>query len=53
MGRHLRKVQVRCDPHSLYEHLKVSFMRETLDQPAPKPATRPEQEELVGSSEEG
>ncbi|MGI4863342.1 MAG: chloride channel protein [Janthinobacterium lividum] len=41
------------DPHSLYEHLKVSFMRETLDQPAPKPATRPARVEPVGSSEEG
>lgn len=36
------------DPHFPYEHVKVSFMREALDQPAARPATRLVAAEGVG-----
>ena len=35
-------------PRSLCEHVKVSFMREALDQPAARPATRLVAAEGVG-----
>lgn len=41
-GMMAQAVALLVDPHSLYEHLKASFMRETLDQPAPIAAARPQ-----------
>ncbi|QDA60213.1 chloride channel protein [Hymenobacter jejuensis] len=40
-GMMAQAVASLVDPHSLYEHLKTGFLRETLAQPAPSPALRP------------